>query len=478
MEIKLIGPAFFLSQGEWMTYLASITLIQEVTMIDENGNDHRVNTLISVLILVKLLPNVFFMPLGGVLADKYDRRIVQIMLDVTCSFLVALFLSAAHFRSIPLLYLANLFQECLSGLYVPSNSAMIPMLANKSESELQKATTLNGLTWSLMAAIGSSTGGLLVASFGVNGCFVVDSVTYLTSAYLLTNHVKGRYMATEEERKQKQRTSSLTITRTSTTNGTCAANPQTPLFGSSELAASVQRNLDDDSNHYNDDDRVSEPLRTVQTSQWDMFVHGIKFAFVLSPTVGAYALLKGTAALAYGATDILNVSFSARGNEDDAQLTSFKLGALFGCVGLGCIIGSTMCDLLVTLSQPLHIVRLCLMGYCLIALGCLIMGMFPDHFGLICLSGIVRSTGSSLIWINSVLLLQKYSPPMLLGRVQSIDVASALFGEAVSALGGGLLMDNVGVSAEHLSMALAALSICFFAFWTPFLSFKTPTESY
>ena len=106
------------------------------------------------------------------------------------------------------------------------------------------------------------------------------------------------------------------------------------------------------------------------------------------------------------------------------------------------------------------------------------MGMFPDHFAAICFSGVVRSTGSSLIWINSVLLLQKYSPPILLGRVQSIDVASALLGEAISALGGGLLMDDAGVSPENLSFLLAIIAFGFFTFWTPFLAFKTPQEPY
>ena len=63
-------------------------------------------------------------------------------------------------------------------------------------------------------------------------------------------------------------------------------------------------------------------------------------------------------------------------------------------------------------------------------------------------------------------------------RVQSIDVASALLGEAISALGGGLLMDDAGVSPEQLSFILAVVALGFFTFWTPFLAFKTPKEPY
>lgn len=471
--------------GEWMTYLASISLIQEVTLADESGDAvDRVNTLISFLILVKLLPNVLFMPLGGVLADQYDRRNVQITLDVTSSFLVLLFLTASYQRSIPLLYIANFLQELLSGLYVPSNSAMLPMLASNSESELQKATTLSGLTWSLMAAIGSATGGLLVALFGVQGCFLIDSLTYLISAALLCYKVQGTFLATGEEKKQKRQraSSSMTITRTSTTG--CARHndggtTDLMIWINSELHAAIQKEeqnclVDTIGGAEDGDTSVVTLDSSTTTSQWSMFLYGLRFVFIESPMVGCYALLKGTAALAFGATDVLNVSFSARGSENDPQVTSFKLGALFACVGIGCIIGSTLCDMLVTLSRPLRIVRLCLVGFLLLALGCLTMGLFPDHFWCICLSGVIRSTGSSLIWINSVLLLQKYSPPIVLGRVQSIDVASALLGEAISAMGGGLLMDNAGVSPEQLSILLAVVSVGWFVFWTPFLAFKTP----
>lgn len=90
---------------------------------------------------------------------------------------------------------------------------MLPMLANTSPSELQKATTLSSLTWSLMAAIGSSTGGLLVAWFGVKGCFWIDSMTYLISALLLTYGVQGAFSPTEEEKKHKRSSSNILTTR-------------------------------------------------------------------------------------------------------------------------------------------------------------------------------------------------------------------------------------------------------------------------
>merc|ERR1712014_65671 len=89
------------------------------------------------------------------------------------------------------------------------------------------------------------------------------------------------------------------------------------------------------------------------------FVQGLKFLFVQKPLLGACALLKGSSSLIYGAVDVLNVSFSARGSELDPSRTSLKLGSLFACVWVGCVLGSIITDALSDLSRPRMIARLC-----------------------------------------------------------------------------------------------------------------------
>jgi len=96
-----------------MTYLASISLIQEVTTrngsTNQNTNTNTNNTLISILILVKLLPNVFFLPTGGILADSYDRRTIQVVLDLSSSCVVVVFLWSLAKEPIVLCLVANSF---------------------------------------------------------------------------------------------------------------------------------------------------------------------------------------------------------------------------------------------------------------------------------------------------------------------------------------------------------------------------------
>lgn len=450
-----------------MTYLASISLIQEATATakESTNQNANTNTLISILILVKLLPNVFFLPIGGILADSYDRRKIQVALDLCSSCVVVVFLWSLSRKSIILCLVANFLIETFSGLYIPSNQAMLPQLFDncsiqeEKDSQLKKATLLYGLSWSLMAAIGSSLGGALVAVFGIKGCFVIDSITYLLSAAILCFGVKGNFNASNNETRRRSATATEVAVRTRSSS-----------FSTSVRSLSLpgdQREEDDEENSADHPDRDKKDPGNGEGGSFLVFLGGIRFLFSEQPLVGACALLKGSAALAYGAVDVLNVAFSSRGTESDPSTTSFKLGLLFGCVGVGCILGSVATDALSDLAYPRGIARVTLGGFACISVAMFWMAATPDIFVSLCLSTVTRSIGSSIVWINSTLLIQKFTPPALLGRVSSFDSGVALFAEALSELGGGMLMDQKDLPAEDLSLVLAGIATCFFFFWIP-----------
>lgn len=161
--------------GDWLTYLASVSAIERVQQQSTSGMDADADTstrmtAISVLLVIRLTPNVLLMPFGGVLADGLDRRKCMIALDIAGAVVAWLFILAVQWQSIGMIYAAAFLQECLSGLYEPSRSAFIPLLAPE-EAELKKATTLVGMAWSFIAAMGSASGGFLVSLLGVRYCY-------------------------------------------------------------------------------------------------------------------------------------------------------------------------------------------------------------------------------------------------------------------------------------------------------------------
>lgn len=154
--------------GEWLTYIASISAIEQIQR--NSGIMTTSRAAISTLIVVRLTPIIVLSPFGGVLADGRDRRQSMIALDLAGAAVAWLFILATQLQSIPMIYLATFLQECVTGLYEPSRSAIIPLLVPEGEG-LKQATTLTVLAWSLIAAFGAASGGLLVSVFGVKYCY-------------------------------------------------------------------------------------------------------------------------------------------------------------------------------------------------------------------------------------------------------------------------------------------------------------------
>lgn len=382
--------------GEWLTYLASIAALKQT----HHGADLK-KTMVGILIIVRLLPSVILAPFGGVLADGRDRRQSMVVLDLAGAFTGLLFILAVRAKSIPLIYAATLTQQSVAGLYEPCRSAIVPLLVS-TEDELKIATTINGLIWSVVAAFGSSVGGILVSFLGLQACFLIDSVTYLLSA-LFMFMIPGKYAVCDDA----------------------------TIISSSSPCLHVR----------------------------SMLLGGVRYLW--SSFFGAVVLIKATAALVYGACDVLNVAFSERGNDQGMPL---RLGLLFAFVGIGCLCGPLLFDRWTDMENPKGLQISCIVSMGLMASGSILMGVFNGYFWMTCCFTAVRSAGSSVLWINSSLLLQKFSLPQMLGRVSSIDYALALLSEALSAYVAGATLDGTALSPGALSICLGYvgcfLSLC------------------
>ncbi|GIV79142.1 MAG: MFS transporter [Litorilinea sp.] len=160
--------------GDWFNLLASAALI---TALSDAG------TAISYLFLARFLPVFFMSPVAGVLADRYDRRLLMILADLLRAVTVLGFLFIRSPDQLWLLYLLTTVQFVLSSLYTPAHSALLPNIV--APDELVTANALDSFTWSSMLAIGSLLGGLAAAFLGVQAAFVLDALTFLLSAWFV-----------------------------------------------------------------------------------------------------------------------------------------------------------------------------------------------------------------------------------------------------------------------------------------------------
>lgn len=164
--------------GDWFNLIASAQLITEFT---SSG------IAISTLFLARFLPLFLFTPFAGVLADKYNRRAIMIVSDLLRAVTVLSFLLVRVTHQIWLLYLLTVIQFTLSALFSPARSAILVNVVRKRE--LIAANALDSFTWSTMLALGSLLGGLVAALFGADVAFILDALTFVLSAWVISRVV-------------------------------------------------------------------------------------------------------------------------------------------------------------------------------------------------------------------------------------------------------------------------------------------------
>jgi dTMP kinase len=170
------------STGDWVSILATLSLAEEIA-----GGSGIVLALVS-----RILPGLFFAAIGGVVADRLNRKYVMLITEFGRG---ALVLSLAFADSIQYLVVVNLLLEAFTLVFQPAKEATVPTLVEPNE--LVQANSL-----SLSAAYGTFPLGagifLLVAPFagtitlwgflpGTHEglAFLVDSITYVTSGLIL-----------------------------------------------------------------------------------------------------------------------------------------------------------------------------------------------------------------------------------------------------------------------------------------------------
>ena len=136
----------------------------------------------------------------------------------------------------------------------------------------------------------------------------------------------------------------------------------------------------------------------------DMVIGGTKY--IQSCKFWPLVFLKVSSAIIFGASDVLNVSFSEEAHDGSNEAeNSRRLGVLFCCVGIGCFIGPLISDRYTSMKNMYSILNGCIISYAIQGLGWLGIGYIAP-FPFIGLFTAVRSVGSSVNWIYSTLLLQ------------------------------------------------------------------------
>jgi predicted MFS family arabinose efflux permease len=134
-------------------------------------------------------------PVGGVLADRLDRRKLMIVCDLARAVICVGFL----FVGDETLWLAYVLLPLLASFAAPFDPALSAATPNVVDPEdLPAANALNGSLWGTMLAVGAALGGVTSAAFGAETAFLVDAASFLVSAALLVS-IRRRFSEVRQE---------------------------------------------------------------------------------------------------------------------------------------------------------------------------------------------------------------------------------------------------------------------------------------
>ena len=174
------------SLGDWVSLFASFALAARIA-----GGGSSASLGILVPLVGRILPGLVFGIVGGVLADRWNRKVTMLVADVGRALLAAGLVFVDNYRE---LFLLTFFTELLSMVRQPAREAVVPHLI--PERHLLAANGLSLLSNYGTAPIGSaifaglSALGPRLPQFGAFGssigaAFVFDAVTFLLSALIV-----------------------------------------------------------------------------------------------------------------------------------------------------------------------------------------------------------------------------------------------------------------------------------------------------
>ena len=129
------------------------------------------------------IPAVLCAPIGGVVADRVNKRNIMVVLDFSTAGLVLAFtLLLDRAPLVPLMVASLMLLYGIAGAYQPSVQASIPLLARPEQ--LTSANAVINMVQTLSALLGPVIGGVLFGTFGLRPILWVGMACFFLSAVM------------------------------------------------------------------------------------------------------------------------------------------------------------------------------------------------------------------------------------------------------------------------------------------------------
>ena len=166
---------YFISQiisfsGTWMAAIAQSWLVLELT-----GS----GTALGAVVAMQFLPTMLLAPIGGVIADRFDKRRL-ITATQTAAGLLALLLGVLTVTDtieLWMLYVIAALFGSVTALDNPSRQTFVMEMVGPED--LSNAVTLNSVVVNGARVIGPAIAGVLIATVGIGECFLINAASFV-----------------------------------------------------------------------------------------------------------------------------------------------------------------------------------------------------------------------------------------------------------------------------------------------------------
>jgi len=155
--------------GTWMQTVAQSFVVLDLT---------HSGTQLGLTTAARFLPMFVFGPLGGVFADRMDRRRVLYVTQALSGLLAGVFAVTVGTHSIRL-WIVYLLALALGFVNVFDNPARQSFISEMvSTGDLPNAVTLNSVAANMARVFGAALGGVIAAAIGLALCFTVNALSF------------------------------------------------------------------------------------------------------------------------------------------------------------------------------------------------------------------------------------------------------------------------------------------------------------
>ena len=159
--------------GNWFNFIAGLGLVRLVS--------DKAAGATTIMLVARLVPFTLVAPFAGAFVDRWSRRTVMIASDLARALIALSLLLVTRQEDLWIAYLCTVLLSLFGGFFEAAKNAAVPNITGDSD-----LLAGNALMWSsrfLLMSFGAAMGGWTAAHFGYRAAFIVNSISFLISAY-------------------------------------------------------------------------------------------------------------------------------------------------------------------------------------------------------------------------------------------------------------------------------------------------------